>query len=72
MAKGKMSLAELSAKIEWEGGYIAALEYGIKASDLADPEAAALWAKLENIYNQEFMPLTRDLDSILDDVRDDE
>lgn len=37
----------LRHKIEWEGGVLDALQYGIHASDIDDPELRALWAELE-------------------------
>jgi hypothetical protein len=40
----------LAQKIRWEGGLLAALDYGIKARDIADPELAALWRRLERAY----------------------
>ena len=41
----KMDKAALKAKIELEGGIAGALNYGIKASEIADPKLAELWAK---------------------------
>lgn len=43
------SRAELSAKIDWEGGMESALAYGIKARDLpaGDAELASAWLTMQ-------------------------
>jgi hypothetical protein len=46
----KMSIDRLAQKIRWEGGLLAALEYGITAKDIEDPELAKLWRRLERSY----------------------
>jgi hypothetical protein len=62
MADRYESRADLLAKIEWEGGVIAALEYGIKTADMpeGDTEMEQAWRKLEDAWN--------DLDPIVDAV----
>lgn len=50
-----MTAAGFAAKVEWEGGVLEALDYGLKHTHLdpADHEAAALreaWADLERLY----------------------
>lgn len=40
----------LIAKVNWEGGIIDALDYGIKAEDIEDPTLAALWRAAETQY----------------------
>lgn len=45
MAKTVYSNEDLAAKVEWEGGVIDALDYGIRAEQIADPQLAALWQK---------------------------
>lgn len=52
----KMDDATLAQKVRWEGGLWSALEYGITADDIADPELAKLWARLEQSY-REIAPL---------------
>jgi hypothetical protein len=56
------SRADLLSKIEWEGGVIAALEYGIKTVDMpeGDTELEQAWRKLEDAWNA--------LDPIVDTV----
>jgi hypothetical protein len=42
----KMTPQEFAQKVEWEGGVLDALEYGLKADDLDDsPEATDLYAE---------------------------
>lgn len=48
----KMDEATLAQKVRWEGGLWSALEYGITADDIANPELAALWARLERSYHE--------------------
>jgi hypothetical protein len=45
-----MTNDELIEKIAWEGNVYDALEYGIEASDIEDPEASAIWRDLRNVY----------------------
>ena len=45
-----MTKERLADKIEWEGGVLEAVEYGIKVSDLPDgvpEEIADAWGRLE-------------------------
>ena len=63
-----MTRAELAAKVEYEGGTFAALEYGIRSDDIADPEIAALWRDLEERY-QALSPICQKIDSLLGSSR---
>lgn len=51
-----MTLGQFAAKVEWEGGVIEALRYGLKSSDLSvddDPDAQRLldvWSALEGLW----------------------
>jgi hypothetical protein len=51
-SRSKLSLRRLADKVGWEGGILAAIDYGIRSEDIADPEVAALWAKIEGLYDQ--------------------
>lgn len=55
----------LAQKIRWEGGLWAALEFGIRADDITDPELADLWSRLERGY-RELAPLLDEARSRLD------
>jgi hypothetical protein len=40
----------LALKVEWEGGVLAALEYGIRATDIEDAEIRVAWETVERAY----------------------
>ncbi len=48
------SREDLAAKIEWEGGLMEALDYGIKTEMMpeGDAELAEAWAKLEASFRE--------------------
>jgi hypothetical protein len=48
----------LAAKINWEGGIIATLEYGLQSDDIADPKLRAQWEAMESLWDQ-MRPLIR-------------
>lgn len=62
----KMTYNEFCNKIEWEGGVIGGLEYGLRISDLDDegkanyPDFCRLWSELEAL----------DLERIVDYLQD--
>jgi hypothetical protein len=57
-----MSKADVKAKVEWEGGIVATLNYGLRSEDIADPALAKLWA--------EAIAINRDLDSVVAEIRE--
>jgi hypothetical protein len=61
------SHADLLSKIEWEGGVLAAYDYGIRCDDMpeGDDELAALWLKLEEKY-KEVILVTDAIEKLLD------
>jgi hypothetical protein len=63
-----MSPRELARKVEWEGGIIGALEYGIRSGEIDDPEVAALWRGMETIYDQ-LRPCVRAANRLLFEAR---
>jgi hypothetical protein len=68
---------DFAAKVEWEGGVAGALDYGLKHTDLdpADPSTAALrekWARIEQIYREQFEPLEREITELLEALSDEE
>ena len=77
-----MSLLDFCSKIEWEGGVVQALEYGLKADDLDsdefDPRAEQLrdiWVALQGAW--ETVARLEDeaseiIDRVLDESDDDE
>ncbi len=54
MSERYESRSELAGKIEWEGGILEALDYGIKTADMpeGDTELTEAWAKLEASFRQ--------------------
>jgi hypothetical protein len=61
----KMTEEQFVVQIQIEGGIISALEYGLRASDLAEPDSALgkAWAELERVYTDE---LTAAIDAVED------
>jgi hypothetical protein len=59
-ARDPMTLRELANKVDWEGGPLEALEYGITAEDVADPTIRDLWRELEERYRG-LTPLVREI-----------
>ena len=51
----------LASKIQWEGGVIGALEYGLKPDDIGDPELRAAWQQLQQAH-AELRPLIQDFE----------
>lgn len=45
-----ISIASLAKKVEWEGGVLAALEYGIRTDEIEDPALRSLWEQVETRY----------------------
>lgn len=61
--------AALRGKIEWEGGIMEALEYGIKSADMppGDEELDEAWGKLAAAY-QALQPLADAVEKLLEDA----
>ncbi len=47
-----MTAQDLAHKVDWEGGVVSALEYGIRSDEIDDPELATLWRRMEDLYDQ--------------------
>lgn len=56
-----MNNERLATKVDWEGGVLAAIIYGIHADQIADPEVAALWREAEKAHAV-LEPTLRDLE----------
>jgi hypothetical protein len=61
----RLSNERLAQKIRWEGGILAALEYGINSDDIDDPGLSELWQQLDQRY-QEIAPLLDEMAVRLD------
>ena len=75
MPRELMSAKDFAAKVEWEGGILEALDYGLKHTDLAadDPDAADLragWKTLEEMY-EEMKPALHDMEGLLEGLEED-
>jgi hypothetical protein len=57
----------LARKVDWEGGIIATLDYGIRSEQIADPEVAAMWHEAETIYDK-LAPVLVELDRRMRDA----
>jgi hypothetical protein len=67
------SRAALASKIEWEGGLMEALDYGIKTSQMpeGDEELAGAWNRLATAYH-ELAPLADAVEALLPGPDDEE
>jgi hypothetical protein len=67
MAKRFESREALASKIEWEGGVLESVDYGITVSDMpeGDTELEDLWAEMEPAY-EKAAELARKVAQILD------
>ena len=65
--------AALRDKLEWEGGIMEALDYGVKSTDmpLGDEELNEAWGKLAAAF-QALRPLAAAVEKLLDQPGDDE
>ena len=45
-----MNRDRLATKVEWEGGVLAAIEYGIRSNMIEDKDLRAVWKELEERY----------------------
>ena len=45
-----MSIKDVADKVDWEGGVIAAIDWGISSEDIDNQSLAKLWAEVENAY----------------------
>lgn len=50
-ARVGMTADEVYSKIDWEGGIYGALQYGLSARDIADPDLARAWDELSTRFN---------------------
>jgi hypothetical protein len=55
----------LAHKVNWEGGVLGALQYGVRSDQIADPALARRWKEIEQLYVRlapKVSDLQRDLD----------
>ena len=56
---------ELLEKVEWEGGILDAIDYGVRHEDFESQELKNAWKKVEEFYDRMF-PYTRVIEEALD------
>jgi hypothetical protein len=54
----------LAHKVNWEGGVLGALQYGLRSEHIADPALAMQWSAIEDLY-QKLMPRITELERVL-------
>ena len=67
----KLTVEDLANKVEWEGGIIAVLEYGVNPNDLDPSVPDALREAFGELYRAwiDLGPLEREVEDILEDYR---
>jgi hypothetical protein len=63
-----MSLGRLAKKVEWEGGVLEAVQYGVTSDQIEDPELAAAWKEIESMW-QALQPALARIDKSLSQAR---
>ena len=65
--KDKMGAEDFLAKVEWEGGILEAIEYGLSAEQLEDSDSALgkAWKEIEIAYSSMEKPM-RFIESLLE------
>jgi hypothetical protein len=63
-----LGIDELASKVRWEGGILDALEYGIGSEEIADPELATIWSRMEQLYN-DLRPVMKQAQRLLSAAR---
>ena len=60
--KAPMTVEDFAAKIEWEGGTIDALDYGLSPEDAPEGELRDLWQAAYDIWTQQLKPAIGQID----------
>lgn len=58
---------QLLAKVDWEGGIDAALDYGITADQFEDPELRTMWYAVQRAYNSVYKQ-RREINNMIDEL----
>ena len=64
------SVADFASKVEWEGGIVEALDYGIKPKDVPE-EIRPQWQELSDMWKK-MEPLLEEVSTMLEDALMDE
>lgn len=64
----KMSEGDFAAKVDYEGGVISALRYGLSWTDLENPESelAQTWKRIEQVWDEQMDGLVEHAGRLLD------
>jgi hypothetical protein len=54
----------LAHKINWEGGVLATLDYGLRPEDIEDQQLRTAWAELRELYAR-IRPLVKSFEQLL-------
>jgi hypothetical protein len=60
-ARVKLDLRRLASRVGAEGGIMAAIDYGIRDTDIEDADVAAIWAEVQQLYER-MIPMMDQLD----------
>lgn len=52
MARPAMTTRQVRDKVEWEGGVVSTLNYGLRAEDIRDAKLASLWREAQEIQSE--------------------
>lgn len=61
-------LGALASKVDWEGGVLEAIEYGIKPEEVPEGELRELWTKACALH-AELEPVLKQIGKILEEGR---
>lgn len=66
---GRMTPEEFAAKVQWEGGVLDALEYGLRSTHLDDsnPALKGGWMELETLW-MNFEPLLVGVEVLIEQI----
>lgn len=67
MTEQPMTPANFNAKIEWEGGIIEALDYGLKPADAPEGPLRDAWTRAYDLW-QQMEPVIREIDELLEAI----
>lgn len=66
-----MTEAEFAAKVEWEGGVMDALDYGLRAKDVELGGLHTMWRDLETLW-EPMRWLVGQIEDVLEDIESEE
>lgn len=63
-----MTLEDFAAKVDWEGGVIDAIDYGLKPEDAPEGELRDLWRQACDLFKQ-MEPITNRIGELLEEAQ---